>query len=96
MALPPLVKPFMLNCMIDLLRKKNIILINQLINGTRTLPRSSSAPPRIVIQMHVTVSRSRCMHVAGLCIARHVPEESNNTDGIHVAGESTGAVTIQR
>ncbi|CAD6204862.1 unnamed protein product [Miscanthus lutarioriparius] len=43
-------------------------------------------------QMHVTVSRSRDMRVARLRI--EAPEDSPNTDGIHVA-EST-AVTIQR
>jgi len=43
-------------------------------------------------QMHVTVSRSRGVRVAGLRI--DAPEDSPNTDGIHVA-EST-AVTIQR
>jgi galacturan 1,4-alpha-galacturonidase len=42
-------------------------------------------------QMHVTVSRSRGVRVAGLRI--DAPEDSPNTDGIHVA-EST-AVTIQ-
>ena len=43
-------------------------------------------------QMHVTVSRSRGVRVGGLRI--EAPEDSPNTDGIHVA-EST-AVTIQR